>query len=54
MEIDTRAKTQVLSHQTVTSYFKVLEGACKFSAKAANKLFGETPFLKDISVLLPG
>lgn len=38
----------------MTNLFKLLENACRYSAKAAGKLFGESSLLEDLPVFLPG
>jgi phage terminase small subunit len=43
----------VLTNQTVTNYFKILDNACKYSSRTANKIFGESSLLKDLRAFLP-
>lgn len=35
------------------NFFKILESACYFSYKVANKLFGESNLLNDLCAFLP-
>lgn len=51
--IDSTPANQVLSQQTMVNMFKILETACFFSHRVANKLFGESTLLDDLSVLIP-
>lgn len=37
----------------MTNFFKILESACNFSSRVANRLFGETTLLSDLCAFLP-
>jgi hypothetical protein len=43
----------VLTHQTILNFFKILENACRYSSKVANKLFGQSELLHDLCPFLP-
>jgi len=51
--IDSGPQEQVLSHQSVLNFFKTLECASRYSHKVANKLFGESCLLQNLSTFLP-
>lgn len=43
----------MLTHQTILNFFKILENACRYSSKVANKLFGTSSLLRDLCPFLP-
>jgi len=43
----------VLTLPTVVQFFKILESASRYSHGVANKIFGESSLLRDLSVFLP-
>ena len=52
-EIDSKPKEQVLTHQTMLTFFKILENAARFSSTVANKFFGQTELLRHLAPFLP-
>jgi len=52
-QIDSQAQGEALSHQAVLNFFKMLERACRYSHRVANRLFGQSSLVPDLCEFLP-